>query len=206
MTIKDYGSNSIKKKNEPEKTPEKEKVIKKVADATLVEKKSKLAGLVETDLKTAGNSLVKEVIFPGMIRFVSDTLHAAVDSFLFPGQEPKKTKGTWVSYNNYSSNKGQPRRTVYQENRESHTTKRDLNDVELDSRQEAETVIDTMMDLCQQYDDVCSVSDYLEMVGLTGEYTDNDYGWSTTDLKSAYVTRGRNGRYSIKLPKPHPIN
>ena len=201
MTIKDYSSNSIKSKNASEKTPE--KVIKKVADAKLVDKKSKIAGLVETDVKTAGNSLVNEVIFPGIIRFVSDTLHAAVDSFLFPGQEPKKPK-TWVSYNNYS-NKGQTHRTVYQDNRESHN-KIDLNSVELDSRQEAETVIDTMMDLCQQYDDICSVSDYLEMVGLTGEYTDNDYGWSTTDLKSAYVTRGRNGKYSIKVPKPHPIN
>ena len=42
-----------------------------------------------------------------------------------------------------------------------------------------------------------SVADFYEMVGITGEYTDNNYGW--TDLRSAYVSRTRDG-FIIRFP------
>jgi hypothetical protein len=41
------------------------------------------------------------------------------------------------------------------------------------------------------------------LVGITGNYTDNKYGW--TDIRSASVNRTRDG-YALKLPKALPLN
>ena len=47
-----------------------------------------------------------------------------------------------------------------------------------------------------------SVADLYDLVGITGNYTDNNYGW--TNLASAEPIRVRDG-YVIKLPKAMPI-
>ena len=41
------------------------------------------------------------------------------------------------------------------------------------------------------------------LVGVSGNYTDNKYGW--TDIRNASVIRVRDG-YMIKLPKALPLN
>ena len=47
-----------------------------------------------------------------------------------------------------------------------------------------------------------SVADLYDLVGVTGDYTDNKYGW--TNLRNAKVVRVRDG-YMIDLPKALPI-
>ena len=48
-----------------------------------------------------------------------------------------------------------------------------------------------------------SVADLKDLVGITGNYTDNRYGW--TSIRSAEVVRVRDG-YTIKMPRPMPID
>ena len=50
---------------------------------------------------------------------------------------------------------------------------------------------------------IISVSDLCELVGISGNYTDNKYGW--TSLRTADVVRTRDG-YILKLPKALPID
>ena len=50
---------------------------------------------------------------------------------------------------------------------------------------------------------VVSVADFYDLVGVSGNYTDNKYGW--TDIRNASVIRVRDG-YMIKLPKALPLN
>ena len=47
-----------------------------------------------------------------------------------------------------------------------------------------------------------TVADFYDLVGVTCDYTDNNYGW--TSLRSAEVVRVRDG-YIIKLPRALPI-
>ena len=42
------------------------------------------------------------------------------------------------------------------------------------------------------------VADLKDLVGITGSYTDNRYGW--TSLRSAEIVRVRDG-YMIKMPR-----
>ena len=59
-----------------------------------------------------------------------------------------------------------------------------------------------MDELIDRYE-VVSVADLYELVGITGNYTDNKYGW--TNIRNAEVVRVRDG-YVLKLPKATPIN
>ena len=72
----------------------------------------------------------------------------------------------------------------------------------LDNRGEAEEVLSRMDELIAAYG-LVSVADLYDLVGITGDYTDNKYGW--TDIRNASVVRVKNG-YMIKMPKALPLN
>ena len=48
------------------------------------------------------------------------------------------------------------------------------------------------------------VADFYDLVGVTGNYTDNKYGW--TNIRSAEIVRLRDGGYVIKLPRAMQID
>jgi hypothetical protein len=66
----------------------------------------------------------------------------------------------------------------------------------------ANEVINCLVDLIQDYGQA-TVSDLYDLVGITGNFTDNKYGW--TDLRSATATRIHEG-YMLNLPKPIPLD
>ena len=66
---------------------------------------------------------------------------------------------------------------------------------------EADYVIKHMKEIIELYGYV-TVSDFYDLVGITGNYTDNKYGW--TNIRNAEVIRVSDG-YLIKLPKALPI-
>jgi hypothetical protein len=47
------------------------------------------------------------------------------------------------------------------------------------------------------------VADLYDLVGITGEHTDNKYGW--TNISNAKVERDRDG-YRIVMPRAMPID
>lgn len=72
-----------------------------------------------------------------------------------------------------------------------------LDDIVLETRGEAEDVLACMDELVELYGFV-SVADLYDLVGITGNYTDNKYGW--TNIRNAEPIRVRDG-YLLKLPK-----
>ena len=51
--------------------------------------------------------------------------------------------------------------------------------------------------------DVVSVADLYDLVGITGRYTDQDYGW--TNIHNARAVRCRDGGLTLELPKVKPL-
>ena len=78
----------------------------------------------------------------------------------------------------------------------------DYDDIILETRGEAEDVLERMEELIDMYQ-LVSVADFYDLVGVSGNYTDNKYGW--TNVRNASVVRVRDG-YMIKLPKALPLN
>jgi hypothetical protein len=78
----------------------------------------------------------------------------------------------------------------------------DFDEIVLQSRSEAEEVIDRMFDLLSRYDSA-SVADLYELTGIAASHTDQKWGW--TDLRGSGVSRTRAGDYLLDLPEPIPL-
>ena len=82
------------------------------------------------------------------------------------------------------------------------TSRYSYDTITLDTRGEAEEVLARMDEIIDTYKMV-RVADFYDLVGVTGNYTDNKYGW--TNIRNAEVIRVRDG-YRIKLPRALPID
>ena len=110
---------------------------------------------------------------------------------------PSSTGG-YVSYNRYSTantphGRREEPREISNRSRSSHT----FDEIILETRAEAEEVMDRLFDLIARYEQV-TVSDLYSLVGATAKYTDENWGW--TDLRGSKVERIRNG-YLLDLPR-----
>jgi hypothetical protein len=196
----DFPPNSHKNREEKEEPRKIEKVIK---GKVVQRKKSIGKRFVETfvgdDFNNISSYVIHDVLIPSAKSAISDMVQGGIEMLLFgerKGSRTKREQGrSYVSYNSYSSNS--PRREDRPDtsrNRARHN----FDDIILNTRGEAEEVLSHLVDLTIDYGQA-SVSDLYDLVGITGNFTDNKYGW--TDLSSASVSRAREG-YLLNLPKP----
>lgn len=196
--MENYQSNSFKSKELEAKQPEKK--LTKVANAKL-KKKSEIQKIAETfvaeDLNKVKNAVLMDVIVPAVKKVISDIVTNGIDMLLYGEVKHNKTTATSkIGYNSMynSQNQANAARVA----RSSYI----YNDIILSSRGEAEEVLNQMNEIIGTYG-VVSVADLCEIVGVTGEFTDNKYGWS--DIRDAYVERSKDG-YMLKLPRALPIS
>lgn len=78
----------------------------------------------------------------------------------------------------------------------------DFDEIVIETRAEAEEVLDRLYDLLSRYDSV-SVADLYELTGVQSAHTDQKWGW--TDLRGSGLSRTRQGGYVIDLPEPTPL-
>lgn len=79
---------------------------------------------------------------------------------------------------------------------------RDLAEIIFETRVEATEVLDAMIAIIAQYDAV-TVADLWELLGRTGEPTDERWGW--TELLGADVAKVHEG-YLLDLPRPSALD
>jgi hypothetical protein len=198
MNEMDYKPNSHKYKEEQAAlaaADEKKKVEKVISGTVRTKKKSGFSKfrdeLLPDNTPSIKTYIIKDVVIPTIKRVISDT----VDIFLYGSTKKERTTGTRISYRDYYDS---PSKRVETQTRVTGYT---YDDVIFDSRGEAEQVLSQMNDLIDTYQMV-SVADLYDLVGITGNFTDNRYGW--TNLRNAEVQRVRDG-YVIRFPKALPI-
>jgi hypothetical protein len=201
--MENYKPNSHKSKEQQEPVPEKK--LEKVVQGKVTTKKksevSKLADIfVPGDVANVKSYVVMDVLVPAVKKAISDIVTNGIDMILYgeSGRTRKSGPASRVSYSQYYD------RDRVRRDREPVAPRANYsyNDILLDNRGEAEEVLARMDELVATYGMV-SVADLNELVGITGNYTDNNYGW--TNIKSAYVQRVRDG-YLLKLPRAIPID
>ena len=181
----------------PEKTKEHKKVEKVVTGKIHRKKKSDAKKFAEVfisdDIHNVKSFVLMDVIVPTIKKTIDEIITNGTRMILY-GDKVKSKGGSKVSYRDAGAS-----------NRDRYSSRRnryDLDEIVLDSRGEAEEVLNTMFDLLEEYD-VVTVSDYFELLGEDTSFVDEKYGWAS--LRSAEVVRVRNG-YVIRLPKPMPID
>lgn len=203
----DYTPNSHRFKEEQKATtatpaPAEKKVSKVVKGNVKIKKKSEARKFADIflpeDVSNVKSFIVQDVLIPALKKVISDT----VDTFLYGGSRrgSSTSNAGKVSYASYYGGDRFDRR----DDRPPFDTRRgfDLGDVILDTRQEANDVLNRMEELIDSYRKV-SVGDLYDLLGKSCDYTANNYGW--TSVRAAEVIRVRDG-YLIKFPKPMPID
>lgn len=199
--MEDYKSNSHASK-EKEKNREEKKVEKIISGNAKAKKKSEFSKFADVFVsEDAGNVksyILMDVLVPAVKKAISDIVTNGIDMLLYgeTGVHKRNGASSKVSYRSYYD----------RSNRSSSSSRTrsgySYDDIILDNRGEAEEVLSRMDEIVATYGTV-SVADLYDLVGITGAYTDNKYGW--TDIRNASVVRVRDG-YMIKLPRALPLN
>lgn len=73
----------------------------------------------------------------------------------------------------------------------------------LDSKETAESVLKTLNEVAEKYDNV-SVGDYYDTLGMPSSFITNGYGWSVKAISKAKIKKVRGG-YVIRFPRAEVI-
>lgn len=205
--MEDYKPNSHKYKSDKGSTEAlpKKKIEKVVKGNVKVKKKSGLRKLkdafISDDASNVKSYVINDVLVPAFKKAVSDIITNGADMILYgeTGRSSRRSAASTISYRQYYDDHRSYNRPYRERGRASVYS---YNDIVIPTRGEAEDVLDSLYDLIDRYQ-VASVADFYELVGVTGEFTDNNYGW--TDLTGTDFDRVSDG-YMIRLPKARPIN
>lgn len=210
----EFPSNSQKVVKKPEKQEKAtdDKKVEKVVTGEVVQRKKPLGKrMAETfvggDAQSVGQYVVMDVLIPAAKDTIADAVSQGIERMLF-GEVRSTSRRTGarpsnghVSYNRYSGG-GHPalkreEPKISPRARANH----DFDEIILATRPEAEAVIDRLFDLISRYE-TATVADLYDLLGITGNYTDDKWGW--TDLRGAGALRIRGG-YLLDLPKPEAL-
>lgn len=201
-----YQPNSRKFKEEQREAAAEKKKIEKVVTGTVKAKKNGLRKVtdifISEDAKNVKSYIFMDVLVPAIKKAVSDIVRDGIDMILYGGTNggKRETNASKISYRNYYDRRDSDRRYSSDSNRT--RTSYSYDDIVLQYRGEAEDVLTRMSEIIESYG-VVSVMDLYDLVGITGNYTDNKYGW--TNISNASVERVRDG-YMLKLPRALPID
>lgn len=193
--MQEYKNNSEKAKAATNETKPKLKPIVKGEVTKKESLKSKvLSTFIHEDRDSVLEYAVMDVIVPMLKEAALNVVNGTL-SMLFYGDAGKgKVNYSKTSTASYRQNNG-PR------NYSQESTKSDTDGVVLASRTDAIAVLNQLRDTIADYERA-TVADYYDLVGISSNFTDNNFGW--TNLDSAYVSATRGG-YTIILPKARAL-
>lgn len=204
----EYKPNSHKFKEEQQQNSSQErKKLEKIVDGEVkTRKKSEMSKFKEVfiseDIHNVKSYILMDVLVPAIKKAVSDIVTNGIDMILYGGSG-KNSKDRFgaskISYQNYYDRRDDRRAPSESRTRSGYS----YDDVVLKTRGEAEEVLARMDEMIETYGMV-SVADLYDLVGVTGNYTDNKYGW--INIRNAEPVRLRDGGYMLKLPKALPLN
>lgn len=192
-------------KYNPDKSEKTEPRVQKViAGKAGKRKKSKSHEIAEMfisdDVHNVKSFVIFDVVIPAIKAAIYDGVVNGLHMSLWGGSD-RDRKGSRKNYGDrYISSRDRDR----DRDRDRRRIRRiNLDELSIDSRGEAEEVLDQMYELLDRYGYV-SVADYLDMLGEEHDYTYQKYGW--TDLRNAEIKRDRDGSYYIRLPRYMPFD
>lgn len=219
--MQDFPANSAKARarSEGPKLAEEPEKIERVISAPAAQRKRGLGRkFKETFVGGSGRMameyVVTDIIVPELRDLMFNALQGGLDRLIYGESRIRRGYGGGsrssssstsydnlghVNYNGIVSNKPSQGRPLSRQARERH----DFRDIILQSRQDAEDVLDRMYDVLSRYGSV-PVSTLYALTGIQSSHTDEKWGW--TSLSGARAATQRNGSYLLDLPDPVPLD
>ena len=150
---------------------------------------------ISEDVSNVKNYIIMDVIVPSIKKAVYDLIVGTLDMSLYGGRGGgKRPTADKISYRDYSNASRRDERSYGSTRTASGYS---YDDIVVETRGEAESVLARMDEIMEEYEQV-RVADLYDLVGISGDYTDNKYGW--TNIRNARVVRTRDG-YKIEMPR-----
>jgi hypothetical protein len=205
-------SQSPRAKTADEIMPEIKPEAVRITTNKVVQRKKPLGSRIKEmfvggDARSVGQYLLQDVFVPAARDMIADMVSQGAERMIFGEARSTPRRGArgpvggnngYVSYNRFSSGAAQrdSARPFSQRSRASHN----FDEICLETRVEADEVIDALFTLIQKYEWV-SVADLYSIVGITAKFTDQNWGWK--DLRGLGATRVSDG-YLLNIPRPEP--
>lgn len=198
----DYGSNSAKSRASSSSTSNRPEIQQIAVGA--VRKKSLGSKFKETFIgdsaESVGQYIFFDIIVPRLKDLLFETITGGAERSLF-GTSARSSRGRRsqltekTDYQGLSTrNANRPERDISPRSRANHN----FEEILIPSRGEAEQILDTLLELVDQYDSA-TVADLYNAVGISTDHTDLKFGW--TDLTEAKIDPARGGGYILVMPR-----
>lgn len=182
---------------------------KKVIAKAKVQKKSAIKEALRTffaqDLPEIAEHLIIDVAIPAAKNAITDMVTQGIQQLLYGEVDPRRRSASgYTSYSRSSRDYSgrayyESRRTERREPRQSKPT--NVEDLVFDTRGDAVDVIEYVAETIEEYGQV-SVADLMSSVGIQPRYTDERWGWTTTD---AFELRQIREGWLISADRPEPL-
>lgn len=199
----DYQGNANKSREDKEKP---DKVIVKVVTGDVVQKPKTIGRKFKDiffggDFRVAARYVAGDVLLPALRNLIVDVTSKGVERVVY-GDSPYRSRRTEyrprVQYNTSPIYRPPDPRIAGRlpDQYPRRIGRREINDVILQNRDEAERVVETLIECLDKYE-VASLADYYDLLGLPTSHVDNKWGW--TYLNNIEIRQVRDG-YLIELP------
>lgn len=179
---------------------------KKVIAKAKVQKKSAIKEALRTffaqDLPEIAEHLVIDVAIPAAKNAITDMVTQGIQQLLYGEVDPRRRSTS--GYTSYSSSSRSDRgRGRYESHRSERRRPKPTNveDLVFDTRGDAVDVIEFIAEQIEEYGQV-SVADLMSSVGIQPRYTDERWGWTTTD---AFEIRQIREGWLVSADRPEPL-
>lgn len=201
INLDDLEPNSHKYKEEKievaEEKPKREKLKPVIKKDNIVSTKKTLSEkfvdtFIQEDVNTVKKYVIDDVVIPGFKNLVLDCLSMFFFKESYDGRRRGRDDDDYydysVRYKSGKKKKKKKRRDDDDYDDEEKTT--DYHHIVLKHREDAEEVCKELRRRIKKYDKA-SVADLFDLIGKTGNYTDNNWGW--TDKDDIGIRRVSNG-------------
>jgi len=206
MTPEFPGNSKIPKGSEPKK-------IESVVTGEVSARKKSLGRrfkdlFIGGDSKSVVNYIFMDVLVPQAKDMMTEAASQGIERLVYGDSRPSRRFGSRpagpTNYNRYSMRGNNPIGRSVREDRvpTAQAKTNTIDDILFATRIEAETVLDRMYDLLREYESA-SVSDLYSLIGWSGSYIDQKWGW--TELHGSNIRRVRDG-YILDLPRPQALD
>lgn len=210
----DYQGNSHKGKDEPVREPPPEKKLVKIVTGEVIQRKKPFGHKFKAiffggEFREVVSYVTYDVVLPGARDMFFDTIRNGAHRMIYgtrgsySGRRNAVPVRSQVQYNNPVRRFSDPRmpptitgRLPDQPPTGFRPNRREVNEIILESREEADHVLETMVNCVEMYG-VVSLADLYELTGQEQATIDQKWGWNY--LTSATVKQVRDG-YLLELP------
>lgn len=183
--------------------------IDKVVSGKVVRKKNNVRkvtnNILAEDFNEVKSYVFSDVLIPAAKKLISDVITNGVNMLLYGGESPKSYRSSGGSYIRHLDYSGRYQQTRPERNRRVSIVYSN-DDVIVETRAEAEEVLRSLDDIIDTYG-IARIADLYDLVGMSHNYTDNNYGWKNIANAEPIRVRTEDGYgYMIKMPRAIPID